>query len=206
MSSRVVATSTKRLLKAASVEPDRLRRHLLVGAALRELLPNEPVVVGGTAEEYWAPADYQETDLEMCVALSPKARSDLKKGGFEPLGRHWMRDDIAVAVEFPESNIDGEWARTVLERVDGGAARIIGVEDLYLDRVRQATVQENNEGIEFKSALAVAAAQFEQIDWGYVEGRILAEERSQKLVGESMRRIDSKVRGRVRLTAEIDDG
>jgi hypothetical protein len=49
-------------------------------------------------------------------------------------------------------------------KVGPGRCRIIGLEDLYLDRLRQATIDERREGVAFKSALAVVAARFEDID------------------------------------------
>jgi hypothetical protein len=51
------------------------------------------------------------------------------------------------------------------------------------------------EDVHFDSALAVAAARFEEIDWKYVERRIDAASGMQR---DRMRRIDSKVRARLR--------
>jgi hypothetical protein len=48
----VNASRAETLLARAAGERDRLRRHLLVAAALRDLVEIEPVVVGGTAEEF----------------------------------------------------------------------------------------------------------------------------------------------------------
>src|SRR5436190_2110398 len=79
-------------------------------AALRRILSHDPIVVGGTAEEYWTAADYHETDLDMCVQLSKVDRSTLAGYGFEREGRHWVSElgKYTVAVEFPESRIDGD--------------------------------------------------------------------------------------------------
>ncbi len=86
-------------------------------------------------------------------------------------------------------------ARTLIA---DGVARIIRVDDLYLDRLRQATMQEDHEGIEFHSALAVAAACFDRIDWCYVESRIAALSGEEATIGQAMRRLDSLLRRRVR--------
>lgn len=159
-------------------------------------------MVGGTAEEYWTADEYHQTDLDLCVALGPDGERALSEVGFKRDGRHWVHGDVNVAVEFPESAIDGDVDRTVLAKVDIGAARIIGVDDLYLDRLRQATVAEKQEGIEFHSALAVAVACFEQIDWSYVIKRIATTVKTDALIGRSMRQIDSKIRRRVRRITE----
>jgi hypothetical protein len=194
----VSISKAKRLLRLAGGESDRLSRHLLVAAALRQVLHADPIVVGGTAEEYWTAAEYHETDLDLCVALTREDRKVLLALDFRPDGRHWTHPRISVAVEFPDSRIDGDEDRTIEEPVGEGAARIIGLDDLYLDRLRQATVEERREGVEFHSALAVIAARYEDIDWPYVRGRIREIAGREDSVGDSMKRIDSKIRRRVR--------
>jgi hypothetical protein len=102
-----------------------------------------------------------------------------------------------VAVEFPDSRIDGDESRTVEVRAGSGTARIIGLDDLYLDRLRQSTVSEQ-EGMEFHSALAVAAAAYESIDWPYVRSRIKETEQTDNALGQAMRRNDRRIRRRAR--------
>jgi hypothetical protein len=189
----VSVSKAKRLLAESSREKVRLRRHLLVAAALREVFRSEPIVVGGTAEEFWTADEYHETDLDVCAPIGEEELRAFERLRFSREGRHWVRG--GVAVEVPESRIDGDVERTRLEPVGEGAARVIGVDDLYIDRLRQATMREHHEGIEFHSALAVAAACYEIIDWPYVRNRI---KESEVHVAEPMKRIDAKIRRRVR--------
>jgi hypothetical protein len=191
----VSVSKARRLLRLAGGEPDRLTRHLLVAAAFRDVLHSDPIVVGGTAEEYWTAAEYHQTDLDLCAYLTAADRAAIEALGFRPTGRHWIHPRINVAVEFPDSRIDGDEARTIEEPVGEGAARIIGLDDLYLDRLRQATIDERQEGVEFHAALAVVAARYEDIDWRYVRGQIKQAEAG---VGAPMRRLDSRIRRRVR--------
>ena len=188
----------KRLLRLASAENDRLRRHLLVAAALRDVLSNDPIVVGGTAEEFWTADEYHETDLDLCVPLMPDDEALLARLGFVRIGRHIRKPGVNVAVEFPESHIEGDESRTVEESVGEGSARIIGLDDLYLDRIRQATVSEDDHRVEFRSALAVAAAGFDRIDWRYVSKAITRTVDHDRFLGERMRNVDRRVRRRVR--------
>lgn len=191
-------SKARSLLAQAADEGRALRRHLLVAAALSEVLPTEPIVVGGTAEEYWTAVEYHETDLDLCVPLGARGREVLEGLGFDRRGRHWARDDLRVAVEIPSSRIDGDAERTIVESVGEGKARIIGVDDLYLDRVRQATLAEGRADIRFDSALAVAVTCFEAIDWPYVDDRIITAKVEERLVGEAMARVDARVRRRAR--------
>ena len=79
-----------------------------------------------------------------------------------------------------------------------GTAAIIGVDDLYLDRLRQATAPLRPEGsVEFHSALAVAAGAFDRIDRRYVLRRIREIGRDDPSIGRAMRRLDSRIRRQV---------
>jgi hypothetical protein len=190
-------SKARELLELAQFEPDRLTRHLLLAAALREVLAHEPIVVGGTVEEYWTEAEYHETDLDLVAPLSWKDEEALRRLGLKRAGRHWERPGLAAVVEFPESVLDGDENRTVLLAIGPGAARIIGLDDLYLDRLRQATIDEASEGVEYHSALAVAAARFEDIDWKYVSRRLEdIHQREGDRVGGG-KRINSRIRRRV---------
>jgi hypothetical protein len=203
----VTVSRAETLLRDASRAQDRLRRHLFVAAALREVLSREPVVVGGTAEEFQSGSPYHETDLDVCGVVAESERATLRSLGFRKRGRHWYHDAIHVAVEFPDERIDGDEAR--IERVDvgGGEVAIIGVDDLYLDRLRQATAPISNveSSIEFHSALAVATGAFDRIDRRYVLRRIREIERRERRIGSRMRVLDSKIR-RVAKRAQLPAG
>jgi hypothetical protein len=185
-----------------------LRRHLLVAAALREAFEREPVVVGGTAEEFQSSAPYHGTDLDLVGVVTAVDRGALRSLGFRKRGRHWYHDVIHVAVEFPDDRLDGDTDR--IERVDlgPGTAAIIGVDDLYLDRLRQATAPISNvEGsIEFHSALAVATGAFERLDRRYALRRIREIEDREGRIGERMRRLDRRIRHLAKRSMDADAG
>jgi hypothetical protein len=205
----VTASRAEDLLRAAGTERDRLRRHLLVAAALREVLTVEPVVVGGTAEEYQSGSPYHETDLDLCGVVTPDERARLRTLGFRKRGRHWFHDASNVAVEFPDTRIDGDESRIDRIRIARSTAAMIGVDDLYVDRLRQATAPlASVEGtIEFHSALAVATGGSDRIDRRYVLRRIREIESSEGSVGRRMRELDILIRRRVRRAlADAEDG
>jgi hypothetical protein len=190
-------SKARALLDRATREPERLQRHLLVAAAFREVLSEDPIVVGGTAEEYWTAAEYHPTDLDLCAGLTADDRSALRSLGFRKRGRHWEHPQIDVAVEFPGARIDCDESRTSEVKVGTGRARIIGLDDLYIDRLTRSTVTEH-EGVEFQSALAVVAAAFDEIDWTYVRSRLKSLTESDPALGEQLRRNDARIRRRVR--------
>jgi len=186
----VSVSKAKSLLAEAAEEDDRLTRHLLVGAALREVLGHEPVIVGGTAEEFYTEDEYHETDLDLCGWVTTTEESVLEKLGFERRGREWLHSASEVVVEFPESRIAGDEARIRRQHVGAGQVALIGIDDLFRDRLRRATDSESTTSVEYISALAVATAAYDRIDWGYVEREIKAE-------GEPLRRMMIRNRSRI---------
>jgi len=174
----------------------RLRQRLLLAAAITTVMERVPIVVGGTAEEYWAGGEYHPTDLDLCPRPSARDVTAMQGLGLKREGRHWLRDDLPVAVEFPGSGDDIE--RTVDIPVNGVVVRMIGCEDLYLDRVRQATVSWPREDVSFDAALEVAITNYAGMDWLYIRDRIRKSEMAEPNVGRAMAGVHRRVRSRAR--------
>jgi hypothetical protein len=180
-----------------------LRQRLLLAAAITTLFRREPIVVGGTAEEYWAGGEYHPTDLDLCPRPSAIDIKALTNVGLRRRGRHWVRGDLPVAVEFPGSGDDIQ--RTVAVKVGGVSVLMISCEDLYLDRVRQATVSWPREDVSFDSALAISLTNYIRLDWEYVRSRIRAIVSAESRIGNLMIAVNRRVRSRARraLTAAL---
>jgi hypothetical protein len=173
-----------------------LRQRLLLAAAMTKVLSREPIVVGGTAEEYWAGGEYHPTDLDLCPRPSPRDLKALRSVGLSKSGRHWIRKDLPVAVEFPGSGDDIE--RTVALKIGGVSILMISCEDLYLDRVRQATVAWPREDISFDAALELALTNYLTMDWDYVRRRLRKAASVEQTVGSLMVSVSRRVRSRAR--------
>ena len=186
----------KALLDRIPSEKSQLRQRLLMAAAITSVMKHAPTVVGGTAEEYWAGGEYHPTDLDLCPEPTDEDVRALRLIGLRRLGRHWVRDDLPVAVEFPGPGDDIE--RTIEVVVNRVPVSIIGCEDLYLDRVRQATVGWPREDISFDAAFEVAVTNFATMDWRYVRSRISRAAVSEPAVGKTMAAVDSRIRRRAR--------
>lgn len=117
------------------------RRRLLLAGLLSDALlevGGEVIVVGGTALELHTLGGYSTQDLDLVC----NAREDLVRlldaWGFVRSGRHYHDERLDIAVEIPDSVLNGALARTVEASMDGPVARVIGIEDLLLDRLRAA--------------------------------------------------------------------
>src|SRR5437870_1357630 len=129
-------------------------------------------------------------------------RSDaaaLRSAGLRMVGQHWIRDDLPVAVEFPGSG--DEIRRTVRVVVDRIAVQMISCEDLYVERIRQATAGWPHEDVSFDGAFEIALTNYATMDWEYVAERIATAAKRGPLVGETMRRVNRRVRARARRQA-----
>ncbi len=175
----------------------------MVAAAVREVLSSDPIVVGGLAEDYYTDDRYNPTDLDLCAFITEEDEQRLETLGFERDGRHWYQEATRVAVEFPDDRIDGDESRTETVDFGEGAARIIGLDDLYLDRLRQATMTESEGNIAFIGAVAIAASRFEDLDWKYVRRRIRDIRVVEQGIGAGMASLNERVRRRARKA--IDD-
>ena len=166
---------------------------------MTELLSKPPIVVGGTAEEYWAGGEYHPTDLDLCPPPSPIDLKALASVGLRKSGRHWTREDLPVAVEFPGSG--GDIERTVVVKIGGVSILMISCEDLYLDRIRQATMSWPREDVSFDAALEIALTNYVTMDWDYVRGRLRTAASSELQVATLMVSVNRRVRSRARRTS-----
>ena len=154
--------------------------------------------MGGIAEDLYTGETYVATDLDLCGWVTPHEENVLASLDFKREGRHLFHAPSDVAVEFPESIVQGEEERFDRRSVGTGTAVIIGVDDFYLDRIRQTTAYPpGSETIEFKAAVAVAVASYDDIDWKYVEQEIKTTEEKDPSLGKAMREVHKRVRRRL---------
>jgi hypothetical protein len=99
-------------------------------------------------------------------------------------------------VEFPGSGDDIE--RTILVKVGGVSILMISCEDLYLDRIRQATVLWPSEDVSFDAALELALTNYITMDWDYVRRRLRTTASTERTVGTLMVGVNRRVRSRAR--------
>jgi hypothetical protein len=198
---RLAQQQAEALLRRIPGVRSALRQRLLLAAAITKVLGKSPIVVGGTAEEYWAGVEYHPTDLDLCPQLTASDTKALIALGLRKNGRHWSRSDLPVAVEFPGSGDDIE--RTVVVKVGGYSVLMISCEDLYLDRLAQATVSWPREDVSFDSAFEIALINYTRMDWDHVRDRLKLKAVAEATVGVLMVAVNRRVRSRAR-RANVD--
>ena len=155
---------------------DRLRRNLLFVALLDRKLgrpsPNQrPIVVGGSAIEFYTTGGYASADLDLVMPHPEDAERILDASGFLRRGRYWSLPDTDLLVEFPGQTLTyapGAYDRlSEVEVGDGLAATVIGIEDILIGQLFTA-VSERREN-DRRWALEMAVLHFDRLEWAAVE-------------------------------------
>lgn len=167
------------LLAAAAREPEHSpRRALLLTAAVEQILGRPAVLVGGAAANTYT-GEYLPTDLDLVVeGMVPEDRARLVEHGFQDPGRGHRHlsirladDEEPVLVEFPPLPLQAETTDEVVI-APGVSARVISLEDLVMDRLRQAT---DGTAVTREAAVALVVAAYEEMDWDRIHRRVSQE-------------------------------
>lgn len=155
---------------------DPLERRLVFVAVLSSAMEAQgrrpPVIVGGNAVEFYTAGGYATADIDL-VAASDALAEVLSGWGFERTGRHWVDEMLGLVVEAPGSQLGPEESDHVLSvRVGRHTARVLGIEDLIVDRLNACVHWGHEESCEWAKRLLMVG---EDIDSGYLRSRAQAE-------------------------------
>jgi hypothetical protein len=155
---------------------ERLRRNLLFVALLDRKLGRpspvqRPIVVGGSAVEFYTTGGYASADMDLVMLHPEDADRILGASGFQRRGRYWLLPDTDLLVEFPGQTLTyapGAYDRlTEVEMGDGLAATVIGIEDILIGRL-YAGISERREN-DRRWALEMAVLHYDRLDWDAVD-------------------------------------
>jgi predicted nucleotidyltransferase len=124
-------------LKKAAVEKAPARRSIKIAAVLAKALQEigqDPVLVGGSAVEFYTEGGYATEDIDMVAPGGPQLWNLMQDLGFKRRGKDFIQEELKIYVEFPSDQIGPTERNDVLE-IQGIALRIIAIEDLIVDRL-----------------------------------------------------------------------
>lgn len=132
--------NTQKILNQIKNTESPLKKQLLTVALISRLLEEEgkdtPIVIGGCALSYYSREVYFTADIDLAYADREALDSILKTIGFIKEGRYWVNEDLKLAIEALASLLIGEDSPLEIVELDEGLkCRIIGVEDLIIDRL-----------------------------------------------------------------------
>ena len=130
--------TSKSFISRVRKEPNELRKKmLLLGYVTSKLEKKKQSIflVGGHAVETYTAGQFLTGDIDVTTSDSATTQKVLKSLGFEEIGMIWLNKPLGIAFHivgyFPP-----ERSRTI--RVGPYKARIVGVEELILDRLSAA--------------------------------------------------------------------
>jgi excisionase family DNA binding protein len=156
----------------------RLRLVSLLTCGVKALGWSAPVVVGGSAVQYYTAGDYGTVDIDLVGASEPVAQV-LGSWGFQREGRHWYDAELKFAVEVPRTQLEqAEREHVFGVRVAGVDAYILGIEDLIIDRLNACVHWSDDESCRWAKVMIVTAP---ELDIDYLERRAAEEDVAEQL-------------------------
>jgi hypothetical protein len=130
--------TSKSFISRLRKEPNELRKKmLLLGYVTSQLEKKKQSIflVGGQAVETYTAGQFPTGDIDVTTSDSATTQKVLKSLGFEEIGMIWLNKPLGIAF-----HIVGHFApeRTRIIRIGPYKARIVGVEELILDRLSAA--------------------------------------------------------------------
>jgi excisionase family DNA binding protein len=145
------------LAPVADVLERRLAFVALLSAGVEALGWPAPVVVGGHAVEFYTAGGYATVDIDLAGASEPVGQV-LDAWGFEREGRHWFDEALGLVVEVPGASLPPDQAaHTVSVRIGRVTARVLGIEDLIVDRLAACKHWRHTESCEWAARLLALA-------------------------------------------------
>jgi hypothetical protein len=166
--------STTEIIEKIRQTESPLKRQLLMVALITRLLREKgkevPLVIGGCALSYYSREVYFTADIDLAYADREVLDSVLRSIGFEKKGRYWFNEDLKMAIEVPASVLADEDAPVeIVEFEEGLQCRIIGLEDLIIDRLNACKYWKSEIDCEMVELLLRRYS--EELDWSYMEKR-----------------------------------
>ena len=127
-----------------------------------------PVIVGGSAVEFYTRDWYSTSDIDL--AIDKSRRDGFEKAmagfGFRKEGRMWIREELGLYIEIPADISDISMENLTKIETPNGNAYIIGIEELICDRIQAA--EHWKSAADLEQAIRIGSAFNDDIDWDLV--------------------------------------
>jgi len=126
-----------------------------------------PIIVGGQAVEFYTAGGYSTMDVDLVTPASIREiKPVIKELGFEKEGKYWTYDQLDFALEFPGSDLAGDYDKVNQIEIEGLIAYIIGIEDIIIDRLNRYKFWKEYADQEW--IVGMIYLNYDDIDWDYL--------------------------------------
>ena len=145
-----------------------------------------PVIIGGSAVEFYTRDWYATGDIDLAIERTKKGKitNIMEKHQFKRSGRMWIREDLGLYVEFPGDTDDLDLEKVTRVDTDWGHAYVIGLEDIIFDRIEAAEHWKSESDRE--QAIRMSSVFYDDLDWQYLADKCSAAQSGKML--ESVRK------------------
>ena len=125
------------------------------------------VLVGGQAVETYTGGQFTTGDVDITTTDSKTTEEFLKSLGFRNVSMIWLNEQLGVAIQIVGDSLAGSFEKTRTIQTGPYNVKVIGVEDLIVDRLSHAKLWNSSGDLERAKVLY---ANFErQIDESYLK-------------------------------------
>jgi hypothetical protein len=159
------------LVSQLKKEPNELRRKMLLLGYVTDRLDRKSqsiYLVGGQAVETYTAGQFTTGDIDITSTDRKTTGEILGRIGFKQEGMVWINEALSMAVHIVDK-IPNRTEKTRLIHVGPYTVRVVGVEDLIVDRLAAAKLWKSERDAEQARALYDAFAK--QIDMKYLRKR-----------------------------------
>lgn len=176
---------TGKFLAVVRSEPDPLnKKALLIGYVFEKLSERgvDACLVGGEAVELYTAGQFVTGDIDITVADRTFAERIFLSIGFTKEGMIWLNEDLKVAFQIV-ARYPSRAEKIRIIRAHSFAIKVVGVEDLIIDRLVAAKYWRSNPKLDSEQATVLFHNFRKSIDIAYLKRRA-SEELVEDFLGE----------------------
>lgn len=165
--------SAKDLFTKLDAETDPLKRKVfLIGFLFEELSKRgvDVCLVGGEAVELYTGGQFSTGDIDITVSDRSLAEKILKNLGFQREGMIWLNKRLKVAFQIVAS-YPSHREKVRVVKAQGLSIKVVGVEDLIVDRLVAAKYWRSNPKLDTEQALVLFRNFKNSLDLSYLKQR-----------------------------------
>ncbi|MHA1298982.1 MAG: DUF6036 family nucleotidyltransferase [Candidatus Helarchaeota archaeon] len=133
----------------------------------------EIILVGGQAVAFYTLGTYLTEDIDIISYRSEIVEKVLKELKFEKIARVWYNEDFNIVIDIVGFSLSGSKDKLREIEIEGRIIKIIGVEDLIVERLCSYIYWKVEQDIFVAKQLLIT--QFDEIDWDYLEKKAKSE-------------------------------